>query len=104
MTSAILTGSEQLLQIEGERLIFTWVQALGEAVITCGEQLIWREEVGWESYERFAEIAEILHQAYGPRLTDLVPTPGSRWALLGDNSRATGHVDAARALLAGGAP
>ncbi|GAB4202456.1 MAG: hypothetical protein OHK0022_25690 [Roseiflexaceae bacterium] len=99
-----LRSPEQLPAIEGDELVFTWDQHDADSIISCGERLIWREQTGWEVYERFEEIAVILQRKYGARLKDLVPTPGSKWALFGDSSRASGQVAAARAQLASGAP
>ncbi|HEU4326870.1 MAG TPA: ankyrin repeat domain-containing protein [Roseiflexaceae bacterium] len=99
-----LRSPEQLPAIEGDELVFTWDQHGEDSIVTCGEQLVWRERTGWEVYERFEEIAVVLQRRYGPRLRDLVPTPGSKWALFGDSSRGSGHVASARAQLASGAP
>ncbi len=99
-----LRSPEQLPEIEGDELMFTWDHYGEDSIVSWRDRLIWRERTGWEVYERFEEIAVILQRRYGPRLRDLVPTPGSTWALFGDSSRGSGHVAAARAQLASGAP
>lgn len=104
MNGQELRWPAQLPEIEGPEFWFTWDQHDDESVITYGSRLVWRERTGWEVYERFEEIAVVLQRKYGARLRDLVPTPGSTWALFGDSSRAAGHVAAVRAMLASGAP
>jgi hypothetical protein len=91
-----LTSPAQLPALEGDALVLAWDQEDAVSIVLLGDTVVWRETTGWEVYERFAEIAEILRKAYGRRLKDLVPTARSRYALFGDSSRATFVVDAAR--------
>lgn len=100
--AAKLSSPEQLPDIEGPRLVFTWDQDESDSIVTDGHTVVWRERTGWEVYERFGEIAAILQRKYGARLKDLVPTPGSEWALYGDTSRASPYVRSIRAQLASG--
>jgi hypothetical protein len=85
--------------LEGENLILTWDQLEADSIILHGDQVIWREKTGWEVYERFEEIVDILNQKYDKRLKDLVPTPRSLYALYGDSTRAYFHVIFARESL-----
>jgi hypothetical protein len=97
-----LHSPEQLPDIEGDALVFVWDQDEADSIITYGDKVIWREETGWDVYDRFEEIAVILQRKYGARLKDLVPTMGSLYALYGDTSRASAHVEQARAQIASG--
>jgi len=86
-----LYSPRQLPDLGGERLILTWDQDGADSIVRHGDTTVWREHTGWEVYDRFAQIAAILKHKYGSRLVDLVPTPESRHALLGDSSAATFH-------------
>ena len=99
-----LQSPEQLPDIPGRDLVFAWDQEDADSIVTCGGKLVWRERTGWEVYGRFAEIAAILQRKYGARIKDLVPAPGSEFALYGDSSRGPMTVEAVRAQLASGAP
>jgi hypothetical protein len=46
-------------------------------VLRHGDREIWREPAYYESYQRFAEVYEILRERYGPRLAEVRPTPAS---------------------------
>lgn len=94
-----LYSPHQLPDLDGEEMVFTWDQDGADSIIRYGEVIVWRERTGWEVYDRFTDIAQILKHKYGSRLIDLVPTPNSRYALLGDSSAATFHVDSAREAL-----
>jgi hypothetical protein len=77
-----------------------------ETIIKHGDTVIFAEPALFEGYDRFVEVAEILHTRYAEALRDLVPTPVSELYLYGDalGSRAivtaarerTFHVDAER--------
>lgn len=95
-----LYSPRQLPDLEGDALTLTWDQIGAETVITHGDRVVWRERTGWEVYDRFAEIVEILRHKYGSRLVDLAPTERSLYALYGDSSRALFHVASARQSLA----
>jgi ankyrin repeat protein len=99
-----LHSPEQLPDIPGRNLVFAWDQEEADSIVTCGGKVVWRERTGWEVYNRFAEIAAILQRKYGARIKDLVPAPGSEFALYGDSSRGPMTVEAVRAQLASGAP
>jgi len=94
-----LYSPRQLPDVEGETLSLTWDQLEADSIIRHEDSIIWRERTGWEVYERFEEIALILKHKYGRRLVDLVPTPGSRYALYGDSTAASFHVSRARESL-----
>ena len=99
-----LESPEQLPDIQSRKLAFGWDQEDADSIITCNGTVIWRERTGWEVYGRFAEIAAILQRKYGARITDLVPSGTSEFALYGDSSRGPMTVEAVRAQLASGAP
>lgn len=94
-----LSSPSQLPDLDGEMLHLTWDQIEFDSIIRHGDSIIWQERTGWEVYDRFEEIAAILKQKYGKRLTDLVPTTRSFYALYGDSTRASSHVSAARQAL-----
>ena len=58
-----------------------------ETVIRLGDRVIFSEPGGWENYERFIEVAEILRAHYGTALKDLVPIDRSKSNLWGDYGR-----------------
>jgi hypothetical protein len=96
---ATLTAPAQLPDLEDEKLFLTWDQIEADSIIRRGNRVIWQERTGWEVYERFEEIAGILKQKYGKRLVDIVPTPGSLYALYGGSTRASFHVASVRESL-----
>ena len=57
-----------------------------ETLIKHGDNVIFSEPAFYEGYERFIEVAEILHTRYAAALRDLVPTPVSELYLYGDAS------------------
>ena len=73
----ILYSPKQLPELEGDSLTLTWDQIDADSIISHGDRIVWRERTGWEVYDRFEEITEILHHKYGPRLIDIVPTQRS---------------------------
>ena len=99
-----LESPEQLPEIKGRKLVFIWDQEDADSIVKCGDTLVWRERTGWEVYPRFGEIAVILQRKYKARIKDLVPAPGSEFALYGDSSRGSPYVQAVRAQLATGKP
>jgi ankyrin repeat protein len=94
-----LYSPRQLPELEGDALTLTWDQVEADSIISHKDQLIWRERTGWEVYDRFEEITEVLRHKYGRRLVDIVPTERSLYALYGDSSRASFHVASARQSL-----
>lgn len=68
-------------------------------LIKHGEAVIFSEPARWEEYERFNEIAEILKQKYGTRISDLIPTEASHMWLWGDKWSAPDYVEAVRERL-----
>ena len=94
-----LYSPRQLPDLEGDSLTLTWDQIEADSIITHGDQIVWRERTGWEVYDRFEAITEILRYKYGRRLVDVVPTERRLYALYGDTTRAWFHVDAARQSL-----
>lgn len=99
-----LYSPRQLPELDGEGIVLTWDQDGADSIIRYGDMTVWRERTGWEVYDRFEEIGLILKHKYGSRLVDLVPTPDSRYALLGDSSAAFFHVESARAALSKDVP
>jgi len=94
-----LKAPEQLPELDGEELILGWDQQGDDMLITYGDQIIWREPVFYEGSDRFAEVAEILHQKYGDRLRDLVPSEQSKLYLYGDWTYTATKVEQTRQLL-----
>jgi hypothetical protein len=72
----------------------------GDVVIFSGEREIWREASWYENHQRFAEVALILQQKYGPALKDLIPTENSWLDLYGDSWGSVNVVESARSALA----
>jgi hypothetical protein len=94
-----LSSPSQLPDLDGEMLHLTWDQIEADSIIRHRDSMIWQERTGWEIYDRFGEIAAILKQKYGKRLTDLVPTTRSFYALYGDSLAAASHVSTVRQAL-----
>ena len=94
-----LYSPRQLPELEGDSLTLTWDQIEADSIVSNGDQLVWRERTGWEVYDRFEAITEILRHKYGRRLVDVVPTQRSHYALYGDTTRAWFHVESARESL-----
>jgi hypothetical protein len=99
-----LYSPRQLPDLDGEGMALTWDQDGADSIVRYRDMTVWRERTGWEVYDRFEEIALILKHTYGSRLVDLVPTPNSRYALLGDSSAASFHVASAREAVGKDAP
>ena len=89
--AAKLSSPDQLPELEGDRLEFSWdaVTRDGEdlTVIRLGEREIWSEPELWEGYWRFYEVKELLKQRYGARFKSLTPTRESELYLYGDEWR-----------------
>jgi hypothetical protein len=75
-----------------------------ETVIRLDGAAIFREPAMYEGYERFIEVAEILREAYGERVLDLVPTRASEVYLYGDKLSSPAIVAAARKRIFGEEP
>ena len=97
-----LKSPEQLPDIEGRKLAFTWDQEGEDSVVRCGERIVWRERTGSRAQSRFGEIAAILQRKYGSRIKDLVPTPAAEAALYGEDRFGPSYVQGVRAHLASG--
>ena len=87
-----LHSLEQLPELEGESLEFTWdikVHVGDEnedyQIIRVGEREVWRELAFWDNMLRFNEIKGLLKQKYGTRFKSLTPTDGSLDFLTGDH-------------------
>ena len=99
-----LVSPEQLPTIEGgDSFVLHWdmnwdvPDAFSRTnQIRHGERVIWEELALYESYERFAEVAQILKAKYGARLHDLVPTDSSKTYLWGDRLFAPSFTDEVR--------
>lgn len=92
-----LQGPEQLPDIDEEKFALTWDIAgeqdptAGEwpnTVIRHGDRVLYTEPANFEGYWRYEEVARIVRQKYGERITDLIPTPESRLFLWGDDCTA----------------
>ena len=87
-----LHSLEQLPELEGESLEFTWDIAVHVGreredfqVIKIGEREVWRELAFWDNMVRFNEIKDLLKRKYGTRFKSLTPTDGSLDFLTGDH-------------------
>lgn len=79
-----------LPDLVGDDIRLFWDSEGDDIVIRTGDygfgsQTIWHEREFFECYERYEEIARILKQAYGSRLTSLQPTPKTKLFLYGDS-------------------
>jgi hypothetical protein len=79
-----LKTADQLPDLPAGDLIFKWDQVQGETWITAGENVVWKEPVTYEGFERFERIALVLKEKYGSRAKDLAPTDRSMLFLYGD--------------------
>lgn len=103
---AALTADSPLPELPGETLVIEWdFVEEGEEHVTVlrhkGLEL-WRELAFWEGFERYQEVAVLLHQRYGARLRGLVPTSAADVWLLGDRLWTIGAVGTIQARLAAG--
>jgi hypothetical protein len=101
-----LKSPEQLPDIEGDSLVFTWDigdgRHGGDTLLKYDGEIIWREPALYDCYERFAEVADILKRKYGKRIQDLMPTPKSHLYLYGDRLSSLDHVEEVRKALLDG--
>lgn len=95
-----LRGPSQLPDIAEPSFVHHWDFAddgsRRETLIKHGGTVIFSEPAFYEGYERFIEVAEILHNRYGTALRDLIPTAASKLYLYGDYSGSSRVVAAAR--------
>jgi hypothetical protein len=103
--SKCLREPEQLPDIAEASFTLTWdcvgqeLAAVGEGletVIRHGDRVLFTEPAIFECYWRYEEVARIVRQKYGERVTDLIPTPASRLHLWGDAITAPGSVQHVR--------
>jgi len=92
-----LRSPDQLPEIEGERLCFTW-DSMEEgdeynAEIRFGKKVLWRELAFWEGWERFNDVKDILKAKYGSRFYSLSPTSRSELYLYGDDLQSPGKIE-----------
>jgi hypothetical protein len=85
-----ITGVDQLPELEGESLEFTWDFAKAEdgeyyQTIRLGERELWRVLAFWSNVRRFEQVNGLLKQKYGARFRSLTPTDASLEWLTGDN-------------------
>jgi len=85
---------DQLPELEGESLEFTWDIAVhvddeneneDYQIIKIGQREVWRELAFWDNILRFNEIKDLLKRKYGTRFKSLTPTDGSLDFLTGDH-------------------
>jgi hypothetical protein len=95
-----LREPSQLPDIHEPSFTLSWDNAARgshrETLIKHGDDVIFAEPALWEGYERFIEVAEILHRRYGAALRDVIPTKGSELYLYGDALDSDRVVAAAR--------
>ncbi len=99
-----LREPEQLPEIDEESFTLTWDfdNSVGDderTLIKHRDTVIFSEPARWEEYERFHQIAEILKQKYGERISDLIPTERSEMWLYGDRWTAPEYVESVREKL-----
>jgi hypothetical protein len=98
--NSCLKSADQLPDIAGDDLVFVWDQSREDlTLIRYGDRIVWKEPAYYEGYERFVEVVSILHEKYGSRIKDLVPTLRSMNYLYGDRISAPRTVDDARSKL-----
>ena len=100
--ASLLRSIDQLPEIDGQDMVFTWDFVKGEqneTVISYGDIEVWREVASYECYERFGEIARMLAQKYGNRIIDLNPTERSDLYLFGDRLSSIDYVEDIRKKL-----
>jgi hypothetical protein len=91
----------QLLEINEDSFALTWDFDASNpdderTLIKHGDTVVFSEPARWEESERFHQIAEILKQKYGNRISDLIPTERSEMRLWGDKSTAPDYVESVR--------
>jgi len=105
-----LRSADQLPDLPGDALTITWdfeQPTDGTSHLTVlrhGDTILWRELAYWEGFERFREVAVLLHERYGSRLRGLMPTSRADTYLLGDRLWTIAAVDRINARLAAGDP
>lgn len=87
-----LYGVEQLPDLAGDSLEFTWdlEEQVGDdnedyQIIRIGDTEIWRELAFFDNTVRFNAIKALLKEKYGPRFKSLKPTSRSLDWLSGDH-------------------
>lgn len=100
--AAKLKGIKDLPKVTGDSLEFVSRETRDEdndvvMTVTCGGQLIWKEVVYYEYYQRFMDIGRMLKTKYRARMIDIIPDGGID--LYGDWLSAPKEVDAFRAKL-----
>jgi hypothetical protein len=87
-----LKSADQLPELAGKRLEFTWDIEQGNdehwTVIGLGDTIVWREWAYYEGWPRFNEVKEILKERYGERFQSLTPSSQSELYLYGDDGSA----------------
>lgn len=103
-----LRDPAQLSEIQDESFFLIWDEEHGapgsgnQTIIRHCNRCLWREPAGFENPWRFREVAGVLRERYGTRVTDLVPTARSLVDLYGDRHGSRTEVrDARRTLFPG---
>lgn len=83
-----LKSPDQLPDIENETFTLEWdLEDNGNEVYTLikhKDKTIFKELAFWEGGFRYGQVAKILKEKYGARLTDVIPTPAGWFYLEGD--------------------
>jgi hypothetical protein len=91
-----LKSPEQLPDIDEKEIIVTLREEEGanegdeDIVLYWKDKVLWREEMGYEYYERYLALGKILQEKYGERLIDFEAAYSVY--LLGDSSSAASYV------------
>lgn len=96
-----LQSADQLPELTGDEVTLQWDQVEGETQICNGDQVLWREPVAYEGFERYERIGRLLKEKYGSRVKDLAPTERSMLFLYGDYAPALEYVRKVRRELFG---
>ncbi len=96
-----LKSPDQLPDLDGDEITLLWDEDSEnqQTVIRFGDEVIWRQVLGYEHYEFFVDALEILKAKYGPGLVDVVPTEKAKLNLWGDRLSAPEICDEARRKL-----
>ena len=97
-----LRSGDQLPDLDAPSLELVWDFIEPRTVLRYGNRVLFSEPAVFEGYERFEEVCKIVHEKYGNRVTDLVPTSASELYLWGDVLAAPDLVASVRREVFGG--
>ena len=99
--AGLLRSPEQLPDLSGDQIILFWDadQDTQEIIIRTEDQVIWRQQLGFEHYDFFVDALKILKKKYGRALVDVIPTERAQLYLWGDRLSAPEICEKARRKL-----